>query len=151
MMNKAILRFYEELNDFLPHNRKKTDFEILFKKNPSIKHIIESNGVPHSEIDLILVNSNSVSFSYKIQNNDRVSIYPKFETLNIENVTKLKKKPLRAVKFILDVHLGKLAHYLRLAGFDSLYNNNYQDLSGSWETWKVLEFYIRIFQGWKVL
>lgn len=126
-MNKAILRFYEELNDFLPESKKKSDFEISFKKNPSIKHIIESHGVPHSEVDLILVNSISVPFSYKIKNKDRVSIYPKFETLNIETVTKLKKEPLRNTKFILDVHLGKLSHYLRMAGFDTLYRNDYQD------------------------
>ncbi|MCD4665142.1 MAG: Mut7-C RNAse domain-containing protein, partial [Bacteroidales bacterium] len=43
------------------------------------------------------------------------------------NISHLRPKPLRETKFILDVHLGKLARYLRMLGFDSLYENNYSD------------------------
>ena len=63
-MPKATFRFYEELNDFLPKHRRKTDFEAKFKGKRSIKDMIEALGVPHTEIDLILVNGKSVDFNY---------------------------------------------------------------------------------------
>ncbi len=125
--NKAYFRFYEELNDFLPAEKKKEEFSYEFSISPSVKDAIEAIGVPHVEVDLILVNGASVDFSYILKDGDRVSVYPVFESLDITNLTHLREKPLRAVKFILDVHLGKLAKYLRLFGFDTFYHNDYID------------------------
>jgi uncharacterized protein with PIN domain len=125
--NSAQFRFYEELNDFLPLAKRKKTFVYNFDGNPGIKDAIQSLGVPHTEIDLILVNNKSKSFSYQLKNNDRVAVYPVFESLDISKVTHLRRKPLRNPKFILDVHLGKLAKYLRLLGFDTLYRNDYSD------------------------
>ena len=126
-LNKAKFRFYEELNDFLPQKKKKKLFIHSFECNPSIKDVIESMGVPHTEIDMILVNGSSVNFSYQLKDKDVVSVYPVFESLDISNVTHLREQPLREPKFILDVHLGRLARYLRMFGFDTLYENNYCD------------------------
>ena len=127
MQKTAQFRFYEELNDFLPSTRRKKQFSYEFQGSPSVKDAIESIGVPHTEIDLILVNSISVKFTHHLADGDKVSIYPVFESLDISNVTHLREKPLRDTRFILDVHLGKLARRLRLLGFDSHYNNNYTD------------------------
>jgi uncharacterized protein with PIN domain len=126
-MKEAYFRFYEELNDFLPVNRKKVSFPYSFRGTPSVKDTIEAIGIPHVEVDLILVNGISVGFDYALQNNDYVSVYPVFETLNISNVSHLRERPLREMRFILDVHLGKLAKYLRMLGFDTLYRNDYED------------------------
>ena len=127
ILNKAKFRFYEELNDFLPQDKKKKLFTHSFECNPSVKDVIESMGVPHIEIDMILVNGSSVNFSYQLKDKDVVSVYPVFESLDISNVTHLRERPLREPKFILDVHLGRLARYLRMFGFDTLYENNYHD------------------------
>jgi uncharacterized protein with PIN domain len=54
-------------------------------------------------------------------------VYPVFESLDISPITRLRPKPLRKIRFILDVHLGKLARYLRFLGFDTLYRNDYED------------------------
>ncbi|EEZ93519.1 Uncharacterized conserved protein [Legionella oakridgensis] len=121
------LRFYEELNDFLPMERRQKRFSHTLKQQTSIKDVIESLGVPHTEIDLILVNGNSVAFNYLIQDQDNISVYPMFESLDIKEPTRLRPKPLRATRFILDVHLGKLAKYLRLLGFDTVYETNLSD------------------------
>ncbi|MBN2174184.1 MAG: Mut7-C ubiquitin/RNAse domain-containing protein [Bacteroidales bacterium] len=121
------IRFYEELNDFLPLVRRKKTFSHSFEGNMTIKDIIESLGVPHTEIDLILVNGQSVDFKYRPKEGDQVSVYPVFESFDIANVTRLRPKPLRETRFILDVHLGKLARYLRMTGFDTLYENDYED------------------------
>jgi uncharacterized protein with PIN domain len=121
------IRFYEELNDFLPSARRKKTFDFNLFCSPSIKDIIESLGVPHAEVDLIVVNGQSVSFNYRPKEGDMVSVYPVFESLDISKATHLRPKPLRITRFILDVHLGKLARYLRMLGFDSLYRNDYDD------------------------
>jgi uncharacterized protein len=125
--NQASFRFYEELNDFLPSMKRKISFVFSFKGNPSVKNIIEEMGVPHTEIDMILVNGNSVDFSYRLRNGDQVSIYPVFESLNISNVQRLRPAPLREPKFVLDVHLGRLSKYMRLCGFDSLFKKDLND------------------------
>jgi hypothetical protein len=126
-MKCAYFRFYEELNAFLPEEKKKTTFAHQFKDRASIKDMIEAIGVPHTEIDLILVNGQAVDFSYLVQDRDCISVYPVFESLDISAVTNLRKQPLREAKFVLDVHLGKLASYLRLLGFDTLYRNDFSD------------------------
>jgi uncharacterized protein len=125
MPKKAVLRFYEELNDFLPPERKKIPFTFEFNGNPSIKDAIEALGVPHTEVDLILSNGESAPFSYKLQDGDRLSVYPVFESIEIAPVTCLRAEPLREPRFIADVHLGKLAAYLRLLGFDCSCDKNY--------------------------
>jgi hypothetical protein len=127
MLKTVTLRFYEELNDFLPASRKKKRFEHTFIDRTSVKDMIESLGVPHTEIDLILVNGISVNFSYIVNDGDDISVYPMFEALDITNLQRLRAKPLRKPKFILDVHLGTLAKYMRMLGFDTLYKNNYKD------------------------
>jgi uncharacterized protein with PIN domain len=121
------IRFFAELNDFLPDQKKKISFEHTFFGNMSIKDLIESIGIPHTEVDLILANDNSVDFKFRPENHDQISVYPMFEILDISDLTRLRPKPLRKTKFILDVHLGKLAKYLRMIGFDTLYENNYED------------------------
>lgn len=123
-MATATIRFYEELNDFLPRHRRKADFEIAFKDKRSIKDAIESLGVPHTEIDLILVNGNSVGFQYILNDKDRVSVYPVFESLDISNITRLRKMPLCRSRFIADINLGKLAKYMRVLGFDLYFDVN---------------------------
>jgi uncharacterized protein with PIN domain len=126
-MNLAWFRFYEELNEFLPRGKRKQISSYTFSGAPSVKDAIEAQGIPHVEVDLILVNGISVDFSYKLRNEDSVSVYPVFESFDITPVTHLREKPLRDLKFVLDVHLGKLARYLRLTGFDTLYKNGYDD------------------------
>ncbi len=121
------MRFYEELNDFLPPEKRKVSFDVALNGQPSVKDVIESLAVPHTEVDLIIVNRESVGFDYQVQAGDNISVYPVFEALDISPINHLRPKPLRELKFILDVHLGKLAKRLRLLGFDSLYTNNYED------------------------
>jgi uncharacterized protein len=128
MSNKAWFRFYEELNDFLAVDKQKVAFLYSFKGNPSVKDAIEAIGVPHVEVDLILVNGLERDFSYRLEDGDNVSVYPVFESMDISGVTHLRGKPLRDIKFIADVHLGKLARYLRLSGFDTLYTTDYDDM-----------------------
>jgi len=123
----AEFRFYEELNDFLPPAQRKQTRLYRFNDHPGIKDAIEAQGIPHTEVDLILVDGQSVGFDYRLQPNDRVAVYPVFESFDISPLVLLREKPLRQSAFVLDVNLGKLARRLRLLGFDTLYRNDYRD------------------------
>lgn len=126
-MGRVILRFYEELNDFLPRGLRKRPFEQHFKPTQTIKHLIESLGVPHTEVEIILVNGVSVDFDYLPLEGDRISVYPVFERLDITPLLRLRARPLRHPRFLADAHLGKLARHLRLLGFDTLFFNDAGD------------------------
>ena len=126
-MSQVTLRFYEELNDFLAPDLRKRDLKHDFDWRTSVKDMIESFGVPHTEVELILVDGTSVDFSHTVQDGERISIYPMFEGLDVTPVLRLRPEPLRTPRFILDTNLVRLARYLRLLGFDCLYRNDYED------------------------
>jgi uncharacterized protein with PIN domain len=126
-MPQALFRFYAELNDFLPRERRQVTFAHSLTGRASVKDVIESLGVPHTEVDLILVNGISVDFSTIVADGDQISVYPVFEALDIRPVVRLRPQPLREPAFVLDTHLGKLAAHLRLLGFDTLYTNDCAD------------------------
>ncbi len=117
-MINTYFRFYAELSHFLPSHRRDRAFSHNILGKASIKDTIESLGVPHTEVDRILVNDKKVDFSYILQNGDNCHIYP---------VSLQQNQPIYPVRFILDVHLGKLANQLRMLGFDTLYRNDYAD------------------------
>jgi hypothetical protein len=120
-------RFYEELNDFLPEERRKRDFAIEIDRSRSVKDAIESAGVPHTEVDLILVDGRSVDFMHLLRGGERVAVYPMFESLDITPLVRLRPLPLRDPRFVADGHLGKLARHLRMAGFDTLWSSEWDD------------------------
>jgi uncharacterized protein with PIN domain len=120
---RASFRFYAELNDHLAPHRQYQTLEKEFFVPVSLKDAIESFGIPHTEIDLVLVNGESSDFSRLVRDGDRVAVYPVFESLDITPELRVRPQPLREPKFVLDVHLGRLAAYLRMLGFDSVYRN----------------------------
>ena len=126
-MRHAELRFYEELNDFLPPEKHKRSFAYTFEGTPSIKDAIEAIGVPHTEVDVILVDGRSVGFDHRLRGGERVAVYPMFEAIDVSPLVRLRPQPLRITRFVVDVHLGTLARYLRLIGFDTVWRNDLED------------------------
>ena len=126
-MVRATFRFYEELNDFLPAARRQRAFACECAQAATAKHMIEALGVPHTEVELLLVNGESVGFERLLADGDRVAVYPKFERLDISSLLKVRERPLRRLRFIADAHLGGLARLLRMCGFDTLYDNAIDD------------------------
>ena len=118
-MKHASFRFYAELNDFIPEVRRGSAFDHPFDGTPSVKDVIEAIGVPHTEVDLVLVNGESVDFSWRLHDGARVSVYPVFESIDVSPLTRVRAPPLRDPRFMLDGHLGRLARYLRMLGFDA--------------------------------
>ena len=117
----AEFRFYEELNDFLLPARRKSVIPVHLQGTPAVKDAVEAIGVPHTEIELIVVNGESVGWDYRLRDRDRVAVYPVFESVDVSPAVRLRDAPLRRTRFVVDVHLGKLARLLRMLGFDTAY------------------------------
>ncbi len=116
----AHFRFYAELNDFLPPEKRRGAFRYALSGAQPVKHLIEALGVPHTEVDLVLVNGDSSGFDRIIRDGDRVSVYPVFEAFDIAAVSRVRPRPLRRTRFAADAHLARLAAYLRMLGFDTV-------------------------------
>ena len=123
-MPGASFRFHRGLNYFLPPERREKKFSCQYAQAATTKHMIEALGVPHTEVGRIVVNGTETGFDRLLQENDEVEIYPVEEHLPFPASPASSLSPIR---FIADAHLGGLARLLRMAGFDTLYDNHYDD------------------------
>jgi uncharacterized protein with PIN domain len=122
----ATFRFFAELNDFLPPSAG-TERSYRFDGHPSVKDAFEAQGVPHTEVDAILVDGRPVGFDYHLRDGDRVALYPVFSRLGPITLPALREPLPRPARFVCDVHLGRLARWLRRLGFDTAYRNDAAD------------------------
>jgi uncharacterized protein with PIN domain len=122
-MNSARFHFYDELTFFLPRRTQNGTITHYFDWRASIKDMIESLGVPHAEIELLIVNGLSVDFGYPVQRGDDIHVYPDFEAVDGADKIRLRPPFQGRPRFVLDTHLGRLASYLRMLGFDTLYRS----------------------------
>lgn len=125
-MPAASFRFFAELNDLLPGSISDQPITQSFQDNQSVKHLIEASGVPHTEVAQILVNGEPQDFGYKVQDGDCIDVHP-VSTADLRLPMALQLRADSELRFLLDNHLGKLAAYMRMLGFDSWYRNDYQD------------------------
>jgi hypothetical protein len=140
-MPEAVFRFYGSLNDFFTPKRnpakqknvfngeRKSPPEFIrrFKSGDTVKDSIEAIGVVHPEVNLILANNTPVGFSYLLQPNDRIAVYPEFCNIELPSDYTLRPPLEYPPRFIADIHLGRLVKYLRLFGFDILYDPKLDD------------------------
>ncbi len=120
-------RFYAELNGFLAPQYRQRRFRHSCSRDASVKHEIEALGVPHTEVELILVDGVSVDFSHRLRDGETLGVYPTFSTIEIAPLPRLRPPLEDTARFIADAHLGQLAKNLRMLGFDVLYRNDYSD------------------------
>ena len=126
-MRRVYFRFYAELNELLPPTKRGSCFVHGLDPAATLKDVIEALGVPHTEIGLILINGESADFSCSQNDGDRISVYPVFRSVDINPLIRVRPALKGERRFVLDTHLSKLAAYLRMLGFDSLYRNDYRD------------------------
>lgn len=120
----ALVRCYAELNDYLPEENRQGDFSVALPALRTVGCLIADLGIPAAAVEVVLVNGVSSGLDRELGDGDRVSLYPLFESLDISPVLVLHQRPLRHVRFVADAHLGRLARYLRLLGFDTLFEND---------------------------
>jgi uncharacterized protein len=126
-MASATFRFYGELNDFLARERRGHAFTTPCARAATTKHMVEALGVPHTEVELVLVNGEPAGLDDILEEGDRVAVYPRFTRLPVADVARLGQRPPGRARFVADAHLGGLARLLRMAGFDTLYRNTLHD------------------------
>ena len=114
-MSTAHFLFLGRLKDFLRRDQKEQNVRLEFRGQQSIKHLIESLGVPHPEIGRVQINDQEGTLGTITRDGDQVQVYPIPDGCPIEP------------RFLLDNHLGRLAAYLRMLGFDCLYHRDYSD------------------------
>ncbi len=120
-MNGAVyLRFYEELNDFLPDKNRKNRFPFAFDDGMTVGELLARLNVPLDRVEIILADGVSVDLSHRLQEGEYLSIYPVFELLDVSSLVRLRKEPLRRPRFLVARELHGLLRYLRLGGFDAL-------------------------------
>ena len=120
LMSEAEFRFYEELNDHLPTGRRKRPFSHQFSGCTPVAELIRTLGVPLPEVELILVNGESVGGDYPVSDGDRVSVYPVFEAFDVTPLVRLRPGPLRRIRFVVDADLSGLGRLLHCHGFDTV-------------------------------
>ena len=126
-MAQVTLRFYAELNDFLPAERRQRDWALTCEAQVPVRHLIEGCGVPHTEVELIVRDGASIGLETPAVDGDRIAVYPMFEAFDVRPVLRLRPQPLRRPRFLADAHLGALARGLRMLGFDTLWHNDLGD------------------------
>jgi uncharacterized protein with PIN domain len=123
-MVSATFRFYAGLNDFLPRERRGRDITTPCARMATTKHMIEALGVPHTEVELVLVNGEAAGLDQLLEEGDRVAVYPRFTRFDVEGLAPAPTMPPGRMRFVADAHLGGLARLLRMAGFDTIYDNS---------------------------
>lgn len=125
-MDHARVRVYGELQDFLAPAEREHEVVVPVDGAPSVKDRLEAVGIPHTEIGLILVDGEPVTFGHRLRGGQRISAYPRFGRLPRPG------PPLRGplpdpVRFVADVHVATLARNLRLLGFDTVWDRDLDD------------------------
>lgn len=122
---EATIRFYGDLADLARDADRDGQARVFVERPRSVKDAIESCGVPHTEVDLVLSDGDSVDFGHQLSAGDHIAVYPQFTDLDVPS--RVRPDPLPALRFVLDVHLGRLAQRLRVLGFDAAYRNDADD------------------------
>lgn len=122
--SRVLLRCYAEFNDYLPASSRQQDLTVGISDGETVADVVADLGLPAGDVELVLVNGVSVRLDQVLRDRDRISLYPVFESLDVSPVQRLRDRPLRRVRFVADAHLGRLARYLRLLGFDTRYEND---------------------------
>ena len=129
-VDRVEIRLFADLAFFVPDLDRDGRLDVPIGAPRSVKDLLESVGVPHPEIDLVLVDGESVAFDHRIEGGEVVSAYPRFTTVGIGGVVADVSKvrpPDPDPRFVADVHLGALVRRLRAVGLDVWYRRDADD------------------------
>ena len=127
-MNTVYITFHGNLQKML--TQRPDENRVLnhnFDRRASIKDVIESLGIPHAEIERLLVNGKDVTFDYITKDTDQIDVFVLTPPFDVFSPSVLRPEPLGEIRFVIDVNVGKLATFLRMSGFDTFYKNGMTD------------------------
>jgi len=122
------LHFKGDLKDFLkPGNHSSGRVIFPLDRKASIKDIIEGLGPPHVLVETITSDGRQVDFSHIPKPGEELAVFPVKAPMDVFKPTLLRPNPLREIRFLADVNVGKLSTLLRALGFDTLYERQMSD------------------------
>lgn len=116
-MRQAQLLAHGELVDHLGPNRAGRRFSVEFELPLGVRDLVQSCGIPHVEVGRLEVDGAASDWTKRVDGGASIELWPRYPLDHTEP----------DVRFLLDVHLGKLARLLRLLGFDTAYGNDASD------------------------
>lgn len=114
MSSTAFFRFHGNLAAFLPLGRRGAAFAHTCARAATLKNAIEALGVPHTETARLLVNGEPATLDRIVREGDAVEVFP----WTVQAAT---------LRFVADAHLGGLARFLRMLGYDTVHENALPD------------------------
>lgn len=108
------VEFAPELHVFVPRARRDGIVRAATDGVSSLGHVIESLGVPLTEVGALVVDGREVPGSH---------VPVAGEAVTVRTVARPQRVPGAPLRFLLDVHLGTLARRLRLLGVDTAYES----------------------------
>ena len=133
------LRFHRAFDFFLSGDRRGEKAIHLPNRGASVKDIIESLGVPHTEVGQLLIRTGQerpggegdcfaeVGFDHVPRDQEQIFVHPPVTPVDITRPTRLRPHPFHSLKFVADVNVGALARLLLALGFDTRYSNTFSD------------------------
>ena len=119
------LKFHDDLTFFLKSKTSSGIIDRNLGEKTSAKDVIESCGIPHPEVDLILVNKEPADFSYPIVKDADIDVYPvQSRYLAVYGQSDCKSVPLSDLS---QTATSGRSRNLRLLGFDVAYDRQAQD------------------------
>lgn len=116
-----LLELHGDIPDLLNRvpERNKTIIYPLSRR-ASIKDILESLGIPHTEVGKIILDKKEQRFEKIAENGEHYEIHPLSPALPPTEGTILRPEPFKSCcRFLVDINVGRLAGLLRMAGFDA--------------------------------
>jgi len=123
----ALFRFHEGIKELLRPGNREGKFFCPVSRRASVKDVIESLGVPHTEAGRITAEGREVDFSYLPRAGDELDVHGVTPPLDVTSPCALRPTPLQKISFVVDVNVGKLARLLRLLGLDAAYDHLWRD------------------------
>lgn len=117
-MERVTVRCYGDLGELAGADRDGL-VDVPIGTARSIRDVTASVGIPHTEIDLVVVDGISVGWDHEVVAGQRVAVYPPFSTLPAGVVSQVRAPAPRSLRFAADAHLAALAHHLRALGHDT--------------------------------
>ena len=124
---RVTVRLYASLGDFVAPARRGAAFEYEAGDPRSVKDLIESLGVPHCEVQVVLVDGKSAGFARVVRGGERIAVYPYFSGIEPGDAAAAGEPLPSEPRFVLDGHLGRLAAYLRALGVDTAHERDADD------------------------
>jgi uncharacterized protein with PIN domain/sulfur carrier protein ThiS len=115
-VSTATFRFDDGLAAFLAKDFRGRSFSYTCARAATLKNAIEALGIPHTEVGGVVVNGEPATLQRIVRENDVIEVHP-------PGIEKVGSVPI----FLADAHLGGLARFLRMLGFDTVHRNALDD------------------------